>query len=250
MELQPTSQWQRSWRNFSWRLSPPDLQKSLRIQEHLHMEEEADDADIDQNQNQVFESCPGRRSRQKQCISPSVSSLWLPLLVVLIPNLALPGVLLTLVYADKFKSGSDLFVPNESPIHPYSGYILFKLSTTRLAIITSCSSTLTPFLTASIMALWKFRTIRIAQRGPGSSEGDGVEIHRIPQLSLLISLLGASLTGLINYIKQCFPRCLSKRTSPRVAPVTRPVHSTAVVLCCCLLLAISTWAADTIFHAL
>jgi hypothetical protein len=245
---QTTLQWQHSCRNFSRKFSSQNLRNSPGAHEPLHTEKEPDHADIEQDDNHVINNQSGHDSPQNQRIPPSISSVWLPFLVVLIPNLAFPGVLLALVYADKFRSESDLFTQDENPLRQYPGYILVKLSATRLAIITSCSATLAPFLTTSIMSLWKFRTLRNAQRGPESGEDDHVEIHRIPQVSLLISLLGGSFNGLVNYVRECCPGCLSRHTS--VTPMTRPVHSTALILCCCTLLVISMWTADTVFHTL
>lgn len=178
-------------------------------------------------------------------------SVWLPFLVVLIPNVAFASVLLAIVYTDKWKFSTDTFSPEHISNGNYPGYILVRMSPTRIAIITSCSATLAPFLTVAIMSLWKFRTVRYyAQRGPGAGPDNHVDVHHIPQVNLLLSLLGGGLSGLGKYVKTCWPRGLSRRRTTEIVATTRPVHLTAMVLLLCIVLVLSTWTADTVFHSL
>lgn len=184
-------------------------------------------------------------------ITRLIYSVWLPFLVVLIPNMAFTGVLLALVYADKWKSEGDAFSPGQDPEGNHDGYILVRMSPTRIAIITSCAATLAPFLTFAIMSLWRFRTVSYVRQSSGAGVDNQVELHHIPQVNLLLSLLGGSLGGLAKYIKKCCHKSLSRRRETEgAAPITRPVHFTASILFICLFLVISTWIADTVFHSL
>lgn len=177
-------------------------------------------------------------------------SLWLPFLVVLVPNVAFSGVLLALVYADKWKFNADTFLPNQDLDGKHDGYILVRMSPTRIAIVTSCAATLAPFLTFAIMSLWRFRTVRYVIQSPRTGVEHQVEVHRIPQINLLLSLLGGSIGALGRYIKKCCPERLSRRRDTDRGPVTGPVHLTALILLICILLVVSTWVADTVFHSL
>jgi len=180
-------------------------------------------------------------------------SVWVPFLAVLIPNIACSGVLLAIIFADKWKSTTDLFTPENRSDEKYAGYILVKMSATRISIISSCSATLAPYLTAAIMSLWKFRTVRYyLQRGAGAALDKQVKVHQIPQVNLLLSLLSGSVDGLRKYVNKSYPKLLSKRKNAPATnvPPTMPVHLTALVLFTCIFLVLCTWGADTVFHSL
>lgn len=250
-ESESPLQGQSSYRNFSWKISSPNLPGSLGARDPPDNERALDRTEIEQqNNNHVVENQPCHENLPNSPTPRPIKSVWMPFLVVLIPNLAIPGVLLALVDAHKFRPKSDLFRLNMDSVPQHPGYILVNLSATRLAIITSCASTLAPFLTASIMSLWKFRAIRNIQQRTVLGEVGRDEISQIPLVSLLISLLAGSLEGFFKYVRKCCPGCLSRWRSQTTTPMPRSVHSAGLILCCCIFLAISMWAADTVFHTL
>lgn len=206
---------------------------------------------FDSGNNRPVHNTPQPRSLPQP--KRSIYSVWVPFLVVLIPNITFSGVLLAIVFADKWKFTTDTFAPEEHSDKKYDGYLLVKMSPTRISIITSCSATLAPFLTVAIMSLWKFRTVRYyVRRCPGAVLDSQVEVHQIPQVNLLLSLLGGSLDGFRKYIKKSCPKFPLKRANVagQSAPTTKPVHLTALVLFTCIFLILSTWSASTVFHSL
>ncbi|KAK5048229.1 hypothetical protein LTR84_005899 [Exophiala bonariae] len=178
----------------------------------------------------------------------SASSIWLPFLLVLIPNIACPAVLLGLIFVYRFQPQDDIFAQYRSITQQFPGYILVTISATRLAIISSIASTLAPFLTSFIMGVWKVHVvgkIRRQSRTMGNSESS---VSDTPQLSLLISLLAASMGGLVSYLRDCRPWFFGGRSNQKRQTITRQIHSSASIFSLSILLVISMFIADTIFH--
>lgn len=178
----------------------------------------------------------------------STSSIWLPLLLVLIPNIACPAVLLSLIFIYRFQPEDDMFAQYRTMTQRFPGYILVTISATRLAIISSIASTVAPFLTSFIMGVWKFHVIGKIRQQSRTIWGSESPISDIPQLSLLISLLAASIEGLVNYLRQCCPSLFARRSKHTRPAVARQVHSSALIFLLSLLLVVSMFIADTIFH--
>lgn len=178
----------------------------------------------------------------------SISSIWFPLLLVLIPNVACPAVMLGLIFVYKFQPQEDMFAQYRSTTQHRPGYILVTLSATRLAIISSIAATLAPFLTSFIMGVWKFHVVAKIRRHSRTIPGNESPISDLPQGSLLISLLAASMEGLVAYLRECHPSFLGRRSTQRRPAIARQVHSSALIFLLSMLLVISIFIADTIFH--
>lgn len=169
---------------------------------------------------------------------------------MLIPNLAFPAALLSLVFLYEFHPEGNLFTQDEEPARLFPGYILVEFSATRLAVISSCSATLAPFLTAAVMRLWRIHAVRSAQAIHQRCQLTGAQpfdISHIPHLSLLISILAGNSEALISYLRSC-PRCISGKLSKSRTPLTRTIHQTALALFFFILLVLGIWISDTVFH--
>ncbi|KEF60249.1 uncharacterized protein A1O9_05099, partial [Exophiala aquamarina CBS 119918] len=175
-------------------------------------------------------------------------SIWLPLLIVLIPNIACPAVLLALVFLNQFQPQADIFAQYRDATQQFPGYILVALSATRLAIVSSVASTLAPFLTSFIMGVWKFHVVGKIRHRSRAIWGSESPISDVPQLSLLISLLAASMDGLFTYLRQCLPSLFGRRPNQRRPVMAKQVHSSALIFLLSMFLVVSMFIADTIFH--
>jgi len=178
----------------------------------------------------------------------SPSSIWLPLLIVLIPNIACPAVLLALVFWNKFQPQTDIFAQYREFSQQFPGYILVTLSATRLAIVSSVAATLAPFLTSFIMGVWKFHVVGNIRRRSRTLWGNASPISDVPQLSLLISLLAASMDGLLTYLRKCLPSLFWRGPGQRRPVMARQVHSSASIFLLSMFLVLSMFIADTVFH--
>lgn len=178
----------------------------------------------------------------------SISSIWLPLLLVLIPNVACPAVMLGLIFVYKFQPQDDMFAQYRSTTGQRSGYVLVTLSATRLAIISSIAATLAPFLTSFIMGVWKFHVVAKIRQHSRTISGNESPTSDLPQRSLLISLLAASMEGLVAYLRECRPLLFRRRSTQRRPTLAGQVHSSALIFLLSMLLVVSIFIADTIFH--
>lgn len=190
----------------------------------------------------------GQRRSIARSPASSVASIWFPLFIVLIPNIACPAVLLGLIFVYEFRPQTDLFAQYRSVTQQFPGYVLVTLSATRLAIISSIASTLAPFLTSFIMGVWKFHVVGRIRRHSRTIWGNESPISDVPQFSLLISLLAASMEGLVTYLRECRPSFLWRGPNNRKPAIARQVHSSALVFLLSLFLVVSMFIADTIFH--
>ncbi len=180
-----------------------------------------------------------------------LTSTWTPCIAVVFPTLLLPAALIGLVFGYQINPGTNLFPISSDTATEHRGYYLVTLSVTRLAIISSCASTLAPFLTAPILILWRIHAIRSAKKALGVHGSGHVELATLPQLSTLLGLLVGSFDELLKYLfRSCArlsPTPASKKRSPSMS---RPVHLAALVVIACVFITLSMWTADTVFHTL
>ncbi|KIW65770.1 hypothetical protein PV04_07997 [Phialophora macrospora] len=188
--------------------------------------------------------CPRRR----------LSTLWAPYLAVLIPNLVLPATLLGFVFGYQIDLGRDIFQLDTDTVTKtqHRGYYLVAFSVTRLAIISSCASTLAPFLTPPILLLWRLHTIKSIEKAPDLETGNAFHNAKPSHLSMLLGLHAGSIDELLKYLYRTCGRSLPKRRSRDrgICTMPRPIHLVAVVSLSCIFITLSMWTADTIFHTL
>ncbi|KAJ9615624.1 hypothetical protein H2200_001699 [Cladophialophora chaetospira] len=189
---------------------------------------------------------PLRLSRQRR-----LKSIWMPYLAVVIPNLILPVALLCFVFGYKIDTGEDLFQFNTDIAKQHKGYYLVAFSVTRLAIISSCASTLAPFLTAPILLLWRVHTLRSFQKALSPESSCSLDYKNLPNFGMLLGLHTGSLDDLLKYLFQaCAKIRPNKYRRQRRPPMSRPVHHTAAIAMVCIFIVICMWTADTVFHSL
>lgn len=185
------------------------------------------------------------------CRIRQLRAIWIPYLAVVSPNLVLPAALILLVFANRIDPGTNLFSKGGTPTSRHRGYYLVAFSITRLTFISSCLSTLAPFLTAPIMLLWRIHTIRSAQKTSVFGGNGRLKIASLPQLSRLLGLLIGSLEDVMDYLRQCCSRLFSRPSSrSQTSPISRQVHLAALIAGSSITMVLLIWTADTIFHTL
>ena len=177
-----------------------------------------------------------------------ITSIWIPYLVVLVPTVILPWTLIGFVLGFEVDPGVNLFPFAKEPPALSRGYYLVAFSVTRLAIISSCASTLAPFLTAPTLILWRIHTIRSVKRMNVQDHG-GLKLAAGPQLTALLGLLVGSPEELFKYLLSASTKLLPSQLYKKKKPIMwRPVHFAALIAASCIVISLLMWTADTVFH--